>query len=93
MPMKIITLCGCGLGTCFVLKFTAEKAAKELNLQALITPSDIGSSGLEQADLYLVPYGLNSALCVRGSGKVVSIRNVVSVAEVKAAIQNVLRDG
>lgn len=90
--MKIVTLCGCGLGTCFVLKFTAEKAVKELNIQATIIPSDIGSCRLEKADLYLAPYGLSTALGAGEDLRIVSIRNVVSVPEIKTAIQNVLRD-
>ena len=88
--MKIVTICGCGLGTCFVLKFTTEKAARELNISATVIPSDIGSCALEEADLYLAPYGLNTEAGGTGRLKITAIRNVVSVSEVKAALQRAL---
>ena len=88
--MKIVTLCGCGLGTCFILKFTAEKAVRELGLQAAVVPSDIGSFGLEKADLYLAPYGLDSPLGLHKDTEIIAIRNVVSVPEVKSAIEKAL---
>lgn len=88
--MKIVTLCGCGLGTCFVLKFTAEKAVKELNIKATIVPSDVGSCSGEKADLFLVPYGLESPPGMRENMKIIAIRNVVSVSEVKSAIEKAL---
>lgn len=83
--MKIITLCGCGLGTCFVLKFTAEKAVQRLRLDARILPRDLNSFHPEEADLYLIPYGLKAAP-VEQCGKVVAIRDVLSVDEVCNAI-------
>lgn len=87
--MKIVTLCGCGLGTCFILKFAAEKAVKELGIQATIVPSDISSYNVEEADLYLVPFGLDTG-AVDKHIPIVPIRNVVSVTEVKEAIRNAL---
>lgn len=84
--MKIVTLCGCGLGTCFILKFTAERAARELGLSVEVVPSSISSCDIEPADLYLAPYGLD-ARGVMPSAPVAMIRNVVSTEEIKRAIQ------
>lgn len=84
--MKIVTLCGCGLGTCFILKFTAEKALRELGIRATIVPSDTGSCHTEHADLYLAPYGLDTTV-LDDAANIVAIRNVVSVPEVRDAIE------
>lgn len=88
--MKIVTLCGCGLGTCFILKFSAEKAVRELGIQATIVPSDITSCSTETADLYLAPFGLEVETMDR-STPIIMVKNVLSVAEVKEAIQNALQ--
>lgn len=88
--MKIVTLCGCGLGTCFILKFTAEKAARELGLKASVVPSDIGSCALEKADLFLAPFGLDSPPGMGKNIEIIAIRNIVSVPEVKSAIEKAL---
>lgn len=89
--MRIITLCGCGLGTCFVLKLTAEKALRELGMTATVVPCDIGSSASERADLFLAPIGLNPSQGLSGEAHLVAVRNVVSVPEVKAAILRALK--
>lgn len=87
--MRIVTLCGCGLGTCFILKFTAEKAVRELGIQASVIPGGISSYEIEDADLYLIPYGLD-ATAIGRKGLVVAIHSVVSTEEVRQAILNVI---
>lgn len=84
--MKIVTLCGCGLGTSLLLKFTAEKAVNELGIQAEIIPEAIGNCDHYDADLYLMPLGLDLEWGDR-SCRVVSIRNAISVSEVRSAIE------
>lgn len=87
--MRIVTLCGCGLGTCFILKFTAEKAAHELGIQAEVVPSGISSCNIEEADLYLAPFGLDTG-SVGSNAPIETIRNVISTEEVKQAIQKLI---
>lgn len=91
--MKIVTLCGCGLGTCFILKFTAEQALNKLGITAEVIPCGIENGSVEKADLYLVPYGLEYSLGVDSSSKVAAIRNVLSVQEVGDAIKCLLGRG
>ena len=89
--MKIVTLCGCGLGTCFILKFTAEKALERLGLIAEIVPCSIGSCSTEHADLYLAPSGLDTSPMDVSEGYVAAIRNVLSTDEVVYAIEQYLK--
>lgn len=89
--MKIVTLCGCGLGTCFILKFTAEKALERLGRTAEIIPCSIGSCSTEHADLYLAPSGLDITPKNVSEGCVVAIRNVLSIDEVVCAIEQYLK--
>lgn len=89
--MKIVTMCGCGLGTCLVLKYTAQKALEELGVEATIVPCSIDNCMFEKADLYLVPYGLVIPITPRGT-MIAYIQNVLNVSEVIGAIQNVLQN-
>lgn len=42
--MKILAVCGMGLGTGLLLRMQAEKALKELGLQADVEVADIGTA-------------------------------------------------
>ena len=92
MWLKIATLCGCGLGTSFLLKFTAEKAVKELGIEARVFPGSMDRYGMEKADLYLFPYGLSTDTAHRKEA-MAPIHNVLDVEEVKQAILEALRRG
>lgn len=85
--MRIVTLCGCGLGTCFILKFTAEKALEKLGISAEIIPCGIGSCSIEHADLYLAPSGLDTSLMDIPEASIAAIRNVLSIEEIAQAIE------
>lgn len=73
-----------------MLKFTAEKAVAELGIQASVFPGSIDRYGMEKADMYLIPYGLNAS-AIRQQDVVVSIQNVLDVEEIKRAILSTLR--
>lgn len=85
-------MCGCGLGTCFILKFTAEKALEKMEISAEIIPGGIGSCSIEHADLYLAPSGLDTSLMDIPEAYVVAIRNVLSTEEVALAIEKYLNN-
>ncbi|KJY53929.1 PTS Asc IIB [Lactobacillus kullabergensis] len=50
--MKILAVCGFGVGSSMVLKMTLEKAVKELGIDAEVKNTDIASAKAEQADVY-----------------------------------------
>ena len=41
--MKIVTLCTCGLGTCFALKIKLEEVLEYLGISCEVVPCDLGS--------------------------------------------------
>lgn len=81
--MKIVTLCTCGLGTCFILKVKTEEVLAELGLSWEVVPCDLSSSQMEQADLYLVPYGMDVDLISMRKIPVIMIHDVVSTGEIR----------
>lgn len=84
--MKIITLCECGLGTSYLLKYTVEKALRVLNLTAEVITSS-AASGPEEADLYIMPFGLNPQVRMGVKTNYIMIRNVMDVDEVIACLK------
>jgi ascorbate PTS system EIIB component len=89
--VKILAVCGMGLGTSLVLRMQAEKALKELGLTADLEVADIGTARAlaSSADLILTSAELAEQL---GSvkPKVVTISNFIDLREMvtklKAAI-------
>ena len=54
--LHIVTICGCGMGSSVILKMNAEKALKDLGIQAKLEVSDIttGKGAARTADLVLI---------------------------------------
>jgi PTS system ascorbate-specific IIB component len=89
--MKILAVCGMGLGTSLILRMNAEKALKQLGIEADVEVSDMGSARAlaATADLIVTSDELAEEL---GSvkPKVVTITNFIDLDEMttklKAAI-------
>jgi PTS system ascorbate-specific IIB component len=90
--MKILAVCGMGLGSALVLRMQAEKALKQLGMSAELEVTDIGTARAvaPSADLILTSEELAQQL---GTVKprVVTISNFIDLSEMvsklKAAIE------
>lgn len=89
--MKILAVCGMGLGTGLVLRMQAEKALKELGIAADVEVADIGTARAlaASADLILTSEELAEQLGTV-KPKVITISNFIDLREMvtklKAAI-------
>lgn len=63
--MKIVTICGAGIGTSGILKVNAERALQRLGLSATVVAADIGSVARVAADAQVI---LTSAEFVESIG-------------------------
>ena len=89
--MKILAVCGMGLGTGLVLRMQAEKALKQLGLEADLEVADIGTA---KALASSADYVLTSTELAEELGpvkpKVITISNFIDlnemVTKLKAAI-------
>ncbi len=52
--MKIVAICGVGLGTSGILKVNAERVLDRLGIDADVTASDIGSVATAAADAQVI---------------------------------------
>lgn len=85
--MKILAVCGMGFGSSLMLKMTADRVLKKMNIKADVEACDIGTAKGMKADLILTNGEFESQL-KGGAAEVVAIKNVVSEEEVEKAIQD-----
>lgn len=64
--MKIVAICGAGIGSSGILKINAERVLKRLGLEADVTATDIASVKVDAADAQVI---LTSAEFVEAIGK------------------------
>jgi len=85
--MRIVTVCGCGLGTCFILKFTVEKVLGRLGVAAEVTPCDISSAALEKADIYIFLLGLQVEGEFSADARCIEIYDVIDEMEIEEKLK------
>lgn len=80
--MKILAVCGMGLGTGLLLRMQAEKALRELGIQADLEVADIGTARAlaSSADLILTSEELAPQLG-KVTPKIVTISNFIDLRE------------
>ena len=52
--MKIVAICGAGIGTSGILKVNAERVLKRLDIEAEVTASDVASVAVAAADAQVI---------------------------------------
>lgn len=83
--MKILAVCGNGLGTSFMLSINVNKVLKELNIDAECKNIDLASAKTESADYYIGSPEIMEQL-EDGKRKTIQVINMVSVDEIKQAL-------
>jgi PTS system ascorbate-specific IIB component len=80
--VKILAVCGMGLGTGLLLRMQAEKALKELGIEADLEVADIGTARAlaSSADLILTSEELAAQLG-QVKPKIVTIENFIDLRE------------
>ncbi|WP_039930963.1 PTS sugar transporter subunit IIB [Anaerococcus lactolyticus] len=88
--MKILAVCGFGVGSSMVLKMTIEKVCKELNLEANVDNLDLSSAKAESADFILTSNELADELRKSKNIPIYPIKKYMDKEEVKNAIEDYL---
>lgn len=89
--LKILAVCGMGLGSSLVLKLSIEKALKELNLEGEVITADIVTAkgaGLD-ADVIITSNELAQQLG-EVSVPIITVKNYVNVTEFVEGLKRVL---
>ena len=89
--MKIVTICGAGIGASAILKVNAEKALAALGLTASVVAADVASVQKVSDDANVI---LTSQEFVEAIGstyaEVIVIRNHFDQSEITAAVEKAL---
>lgn len=81
--MKILAVCGFGVGSSMILKLTVEKAAAELGVDAEVENTDLASVLGMDADVIFTSYELVDQLSGRVKAPLIPIRHYMSQGEVQ----------
>lgn len=87
--MKILAVCGNGLGSSFIMELNVKKALTELGKAAEVTHTDLTSAKAEKADIYIGAGDIVEQLD-ESKGKIVSIVNMMSISEIKLKLEPLL---
>ncbi|MFJ5564526.1 PTS sugar transporter subunit IIB [Lysinibacillus xylanilyticus] len=87
--MKILVVCGNGLGSSFIMELNVKKALTELGKVAEVTHTDLASAKAEKADIYIGAEEIVNQLG-EGRGHIVSIVNMMSISEIKSKLKPLL---
>ncbi|MDJ0350930.1 PTS sugar transporter subunit IIB [Cryobacterium sp. PH29-G1] len=86
--MKIVVMCGIGLGTSAILKVNAERALERLGIDADVQATDVAGVSVAAADAQVI---LTSSELVEAIGKtnadVIVINNYFDVDELAAKLE------
>ncbi|MET4639110.1 PTS sugar transporter subunit IIB [Mycetocola sp. 2940] len=89
--MKIVAICGAGVGTSGILKVNAERVLKSLDIEAEVTASDVAGVAVAAADAQVI---LTSPELVDKIGKtfadIVVIENYFDLQELTEKIEKAL---
>ena len=88
--MKILAVCGFGVGSSMVLKMTLQKVAKELGVEAEVENTDLSSAKASSPDVVFTSNELADELRSAMSVPVYSIKKYMDKNEVKAALSDYL---
>jgi len=87
--MKILVVCGNGLGSSFIMELNVKKALTELGKVAEVTHTDLASAKAEHADIYIGAEDIVTQLPEK-RGQIVSIVNMMSISEIKLKLKPLL---
>lgn len=83
--MKILAVCGNGLGSSLILKIKIVSVLKELGCDAEVEHCDLTSAHSEKADVIVVTKDLASNFT--GSPNLITLASIMSTAELKEKLQ------
>lgn len=89
--MKIMAVCGCGLGSSFILELNIKKVLKSLGLENVqVEHSDLSSLAKDGADLFVATRDI--APQCSPYGKVVSLKSALDKSELRDKLKTAIEE-
>lgn len=86
--MKIMAVCGQGLGSSFMLEMNIKKVLKELGVEAEVGHSDLASVTPQDADIFVAAKDIAGSISVPCK---ISLTNIISVGEIREKLTEELK--
>ena len=90
--MKIVCVCGMGLGSSVIAKMNIEQVLKKMNLSATMETCDLGSVRGVPADLYVTTRELAVSMPAEVQSKTIVLTNFVRKVEIESSIGDYLKN-
>ena len=87
--LKIITVCGLGVGSSLIMKISVENAAKQLGIKCNIEHWDMGTVKGKQCDLIVTTTSFEKNFA--NQNNVIYVKNIVDVNEIKLKLEDYLK--
>ena len=84
--MRIMVVCGNGLGSSFIMELNVKKALKELGKTAEVDHTDLTSAKSVQADIFIGAADIMSQL-EDGNRTIINLENMMSIPEIKSKLE------
>lgn len=88
--LKIITVCGLGVGSSLILKMTVDNAMKKLGVRCSIEHWDMGTVKGKPCDFIVTTEGFKKNFADQDN--VIYIKNIVDVNETKEKLEAYLKE-
>ncbi|EMC3524622.1 PTS sugar transporter subunit IIB [Salmonella enterica] len=90
--MKIVCVCGMGLGSSVIAKMNIEQVLKKMSLSATVDTCDLGSVRSVPADLYVTTRELAVSMPAEVQSKTIVLTNFVRKVEIESSIGDYLKN-
>ncbi|WP_301098544.1 PTS sugar transporter subunit IIB [Otariodibacter sp.] len=78
--MKIMAVCGSGLGSSFMMELNIKKALAKLGMEAEVNHTDLSSVTLDDADVFVMAKDIAESSSIPAD-RIITVKNLVSVSE------------
>lgn len=83
--MKIMALCGSGLGSSFMMELNIKKVLKNLNIEAEVEHSDLSSATPDAADVFVMAKDIAASAGIPEQ-KLVILNNIIDIKELQVKL-------
>lgn len=88
--MKIMAVCGSGLGSSFMLEMNVKKVLKKIGIEAEVEHSDLASVIESSADLFVMGKDIASSASINPD-KIIVLDSIISMPELEEKITQRLK--
>lgn len=90
--LRLMTVCGSGLGTSFMVEMNIQTILKELGVEnkVSVAHTDLGSASSGQADVWISGKDLENS--VQHLGEVKILNSIIDIEELRQAVKDILKE-